>query len=110
GDACGAAELRLGRTGCVEHAHALVVCKIIDREPPIVGAGGEHDRACCDLVLLFESYDMSSVAGFERERTVWRRGPRAEFDRLADGAARQLVAADAGREAEIVLDPPRRAG
>ena len=34
---------------------------------------------------------------------------RAELARLRDGAAGQLGAGDPGREAEVVLDPPRRA-
>ena len=53
---------------------------------------------------------MSSVAGLERDRAVGSRGSRAELARLADGAAGELGAADAGREAEVVLDPARRSG
>ena len=43
-------------------------------------------------------------------RAVGRRGARAELARLRDRAARQLDAADPGREAEVVLDPARGAG
>src|SRR6266436_1405162 len=62
GDARGATQLRLGGPGRVKHAHALVVAQAVEGEPPVGGAGGEHDGACCDLVFLFKSYEMSSVA------------------------------------------------
>ena len=52
---------------------------------------------------------MASVARLERQRAVGRRGARVELARLGDRAARQLRAADPGREPEVVLDPPRRA-
>jgi hypothetical protein len=61
-------------------------------------------------VLLFEPYEVSSVAGFEGDRAVGRRGSCAELARLADGAAGQLRAADACWESEVVLDPARRSG
>ena len=41
---------------------------------------------------------------------VGGRGAGAELARLGDRAAGQLAAADPGREAEVVLDPPRGAG
>src|SRR5207237_3444068 len=106
----GAAQLRLGRAGRVEDAQTLVVAHALEREPPVVGAGGEDDGACCDLVLLFQSYEVSSLAGFERDRAVGGRGSCAELARLANGAAGELGAADPGREAEVVLDPARRSG
>src|SRR5436305_793763 len=56
GDTGGAAQLRLGRAGRIEHAQALVVREFVEREPPVGGAGGEHDCARCDLVFFFESY------------------------------------------------------
>src|SRR5215208_5819911 len=48
----------------VERANALVVGEVVEWEPPVVGAGGEQDCARGDLVLLFHSHDVSSVAGF----------------------------------------------
>ena len=53
---------------------------------------------------------MASVARLERERAVRGRRAGVELARLGDRAAGQLRAADAGREAEVVLDPARRAG
>src|SRR5205085_4797530 len=108
GDARGAAQLRLGRPGRVEHAHALVVGQAVEGEPPVGGAGGEHDGACCDLVLLFQPYEVSSVGGLERDRAVGGRGSGTKLPCLADGTAGQLAAADARGEAEVVLDPARR--
>ena len=109
-DARGAAELRLRRPGGVEDAQPLVVGETVDREPPVLGAGREHHGARGDLVVVLEPHDVAPVAGLERHRPVGRRRPRAELARLGDGAARELGAGDAGREAEVVLDPARRAG
>ena len=52
---------------------------------------------------------MAPVPRFERDRAVRRRRPRAELPRLGDRAAGELGSGDAGREAEVVLDPARRA-
>ena len=101
------ASFRLRRAGRVEHADSLEVGEILEREPPIVGAGREHDGAARHLVALLQPDDMVSVARLERDRAIRSSGPGAELARLADRATRQLVAGDAGREAEIVLDPPR---
>ena len=49
-------------------------------------------------------------ARLERERFVGGRGAGGELARLGDRAADQFGAADPGREAEVVLDPPRRPG
>ena len=53
---------------------------------------------------------MPAVSRFEREGAVRGRGARVELARLGHGAARQLGAADARGEAEVVLDPPGRPG
>ena len=51
-----------------------------------------------------------STPGSSASDAVGGRGARVELARLCDGAAGQLGARDPGREAEVVLDPPRRAG
>ncbi len=51
---------------------------------------------------------MTAVPRVEGERAVRRRGARVELARLGDRAARELGAADPGREAEVVLDPAGR--
>ena len=53
---------------------------------------------------------MTAVPRFEGEGAVRGRGARVELARLGDRAARQLGAADARGEAEVVLDPSRRPG
>ena len=52
---------------------------------------------------------MALVAGLQRHSAVGGRRAGAELSRLGHRAAGQLGAADARREAEVVLDPPRRA-
>ena len=49
-------------------------------------------------------------ARLQRDGTVRRGHPRAELARLRHGPRGQLGSADAGREAEVVLDPARHAG
>ena len=88
----------------------FVLVKIVDRQPPVLRAGRDHDRARGDLVILLQADNVASVARLERERAEWGRQARLELPRLGDGAAGQLRAADPGREPQIVLDPPRRSG
>ena len=104
-----AAELGLGRPGGVEDAHALVLVEAFDREPPVVGAGREDDRVGDHLVVALEPDRVPGLTRLERERAIGRRSTGVELARLGDRAAGQLVAADPGREAEVVLDPPRGA-
>ena len=109
GDAGGAALLRLLRAGRVEDADALVGVDVGDGQPAVVGARGEHDGAGAHLVSILEPDDVAVGARLEPDRAVGRRGAGAELPRLRDRPGRELGAADAGREAEIVLDPARRA-
>ena len=108
-DPGGAAALGLGRAGRVEDADSLVRLEVVDRQPAVVGAGGEDDRAGRDLVVVLETDDVPVGARLERHRAVRRRRTRAELSRLRDRAGRQLRAADSRREAEVVLDPARGA-
>ena len=109
-DARGAALLRLGRAGRVERAHAFVLVQLVQRKSAVRGSRRQHDGPCGDLVLLFQPDDVPAVAGLEPDGAEGRRGARAELARLGDGPAGELGAADAGREAEVVLDPARGAG
>ena len=108
-DAGRAAALGLGRAGGVEDADALVGLEVGDRQAAVLGAGGQHDGARRDLLPAVEPHDVAVAAGLEREGAVRRGHARAELARLRDGARGQLPAADARREAEVVLDPPREA-
>jgi len=69
--------------------------------------GREDDRARQQLVSALEPDEMVFGAGLEGDGAVRRGCAGAELPRLADGADRQLRTADAGRKAEVVLDPPR---
>ena len=109
GDAGGAALLRLLRAGSVEDADALVGVGVGDGQPAVVGACGEDDGACAHLVSVLEPDEVAVGAWLEPDRAVGRGGAGAELPRLRDRPGRELGAADAGREAEIVLDPARRA-
>ena len=108
-DAGGAAPLRLLRPGRVEDADAFVGVDVGDRQPAVVGARREDDGAGTHLVATLEPDEMAIVAGLERERAIGRCGTGAELAGLRDGPGGELGAADAGREAEVVLDPARRA-
>ena len=109
-DPLGAAELRLGRPGGVEDAEALVLVEVLDRQAPVFGPGREQHRLRRDLDVAVEPDPVAVLAGLERERPVGGRGAGAELARLGDRAAGQFGAADPGREAEVVLDPPRGPG
>ena len=109
-DPLAAAELPLGRAGGVEDADPLVVVEVVDRQAPVFGAGREQHRAGDDLVAFLEPDQVALLARLERLGAVGRRRAGAELARLGDRAAGQLAAADPGREAEVVLDPPRGAG
>ena len=80
----------------------------LDRQPPPRDAAGEDDRPRPQDVAAVEVH-LAGRGVDPRDR------PRdedlgAEPPRLLQRAARQLVARDARREAEVVLDPRRRAG
>src|SRR5262249_38686489 len=92
----------------VEDADPFVRFDLGDREPAVLGAGCENDGARPDLLVAREPDEVMLGAGLERDGAVRRRHAGAKFPRLADGANRQLRAADARREAEVVLDPLRR--
>ncbi len=102
-----AADLGLRRPGRVEDADPLVALEVLDREFAVFGAGGDDHRAGGDLVALLEANRVVPVAGLQLPSPVRGRGAGVELARLGDGAAGQLAAGDPGREAEVVLDPPR---
>src|SRR5262245_46050748 len=71
-DARGPAELRLGWACRVEDARALVVPKLVEREPPVLGSGRENDRPSRDLVPFLQLDDVAAVAGLELDRAIGR--------------------------------------
>ena len=109
-DARAGAELGLGGPGGVEDRQSLELRKAVDRWPPVLSTRREQDGTRCDLAVLLEADEVTSVPRFEGEGAVRRCRARVELPRLADCAARQLRAADTRWEAEIVLDSSRRPG
>ena len=107
-DPRGAAAPGLLRPRGVEDADPFVRLDLRDRQPAVLGAGRENDGARPYLLAAFEPDEVIRGAGFERDGAVRRGHAGAELARLADGTHRQLRAADTRREAEVVLDPPRR--
>ncbi len=110
------AELRLDRRGPVGDAGTLEGREIRDVRPAIAGAGGDdhgarpHGAAVGELQAQRIAGAARGAAAVE-PRDLQRDGDLgAEFQRLAEGASGQRLAGDAGREAQIVLDPGRRAG
>ena len=99
------AEPRLGRTGGVEDRRSLELRKAVDRESAVLGARCEQDGARGDLPFALEADEVPAVSGFEGQRAVPRRRACLELARLGDRARGQLVAADSGGKAEVVLDP-----
>jgi hypothetical protein len=70
GDTFGAAELRLGRPGGVEDAHALVFGERLNRQASVLRASREHDCQRGDLAVVLQSQHAASVSSFERMRAV----------------------------------------
>ena len=104
-----AASLTLERARGIEDAEALVLVEVRNGEAPVVGAGGDDDAAGDDLMPLLEPDEVGVDARLERLGAVGSRRAGLELARLGDRPARQLGAADPGREAEVVLDPARGA-
>ena len=99
---------RLAARRAVGDALAGEPVEAVDREPPPRHPAGEDDRprpqhvAAVEVDLARRGVDPLDRAGDE--------DLRAEPARLLERAAGELVAGHAGREAEVVLDPRRRAG
>ena len=98
---------RFAARGSVEDASAGKTVEAVDRQVSPRDAAGENDRprlqdvATVEVHLVRRSVDARDRAGDE--------DLGAEPARLLKRAARERVAGDARREAEVVLDPRRRA-
>ena len=89
---------------------AFELLEPVDLEAAIAGAGGKHDGAGLDALAGGELDVARLVAALELHRFVGNGDLDPELLRLAEGAAHQRHAGDAGREAEVILDPRRGAG
>ena len=81
----------------------------LDLEPAVARARGEHDAARLDPLAGGQHHMARVVAAFELHRLVGDRDFDPELLRLAEGPAHQGHARNAGREAEVILDPRRSA-
>ena len=82
----------------------------VDLEPAVARSRRDDDRPRLDPLAGREQQVAGVVAAFELHRLVRNRDLDAELLCLAEGAAHQRHSGNAGREAEIVLDPRRCAG
>ena len=89
---------------------ALELVEPVDLEPAVARAGGEHDDARLHPLAGREQDVARVVAAFELHRFVGNGDLDPELLRLAERAAHQRHAGNAGREAEVILDPRRGAG
>src|SRR5262249_59924250 len=99
---------RLAACRSIVDAFANEAVEAVDREAAPGDARGENDRARPDDITPIEK-------NLSRLRIDARDGARdqnlrPQSARLLQGPARELIAGDAVRKAEIVLDPRRRAG
>ena len=99
---------RLAACGAVRDALADEPVEALDRELPPRDAAREDDRPPAEHVAAVEVH-LTRVRVDARDRAR-DEDLGAEPPRLLERAARELVAGDARREAEVVLDPRRRAG
>ena len=80
-------------------------------EPAVAGAGGDHDGPGCAISrAVVEPHGVVAVALVQADRLGRHADGGAELLGLDHRAVGQLGAGDAGREAEVVLDPGRGAG
>ena len=89
---------------------AFELVEPLDPEAAVARAGREHDRRACTRSPVASCDVARVVAAFELHRFVGDRDLDPELLRLAERAAHQRHARNAGREAEVILDPRRGAG
>ncbi len=94
-------------------AGALVGGEVRDLEAPVARAGCDHDRARRHPLAIrqpqLEAPAPVRTVAPQGHHLVWDRHLGAELLRLVEGARHECHAADASWEAEVVLDPRRRA-
>ena len=104
------AKVGFQRRGPIMDRRAFELLEPLDIQPPIARAGRDHDGARLGPLAGWQLHVARIVAAFELHRLVGDRDLDPELLRLAEGAAHQRHAGNAGREAEIILDPRRGAG
>ena len=105
-----AAALGLGHGRAVVDAAAFQAVGALGGQLAPVDAQRQHQRVARDLAAVGGLHDLVRPVGAERGHLDRRQDLDAEAPRLAHAAPREVGAREAGREAEVVLDPARRAG
>src|SRR4051794_22196084 len=88
----------------------LELLEPLDGEAAIARARGDDDGPRLDVLAGLELDVARLIAAFELHRFLGNRDLDPELLRLAEGAAHQRHAGNAGREAEVILDSGRGAG
>ena len=109
-DVLALAQFRLERRRPIMDRHAFERVQIGHVETAIAGTAGDDDGAGTNRVAGAEAEPEIAIARFELHRLGGNRHLDAKFLRLGEGAAHQRHAGNAGRKAEIILDPGRCAG
>ena len=106
------AQPRLDRRGPVPDAAAFEIGEVFDLGAPIARAARHHDGSRAQHLAVVELQAEGAVGARTIERRHLDRDHHvgAEFLRLVEGARGQRLPGDAGRKAEIILDPRAGAG
>src|SRR5690606_34925281 len=99
-----------GRRGCVVDAAPLEVIQPLGRDALVFGAGGDDHAAGMNAVAILKGDDVDSVAAVEALGTAGNRDLCAKLLRLDKRPVGQILAAEPGGEAEVVLDLAAGAG
>ena len=99
--------LHLGRR--VEDARAFELLEPGHLEAPVAGAGSEHDRPRVQLPPADQLEHVEAAHRLERLHLRAHQDGGGELLGLKRGAGGELLARQAGRESEVVLDSRRRA-
>jgi hypothetical protein len=102
--------LLAGAVGCVGDAEAFVVGETRDRQPAVLDAEREDERAAEELFAVVELDLVEAVALSEADGASGDHEADAELVGLDAATFREFGAGDAGWEAEVVLDPGGRGG
>jgi hypothetical protein len=102
--------LGLGDGRAVEHSRAQQLLQAGDGQAAVADAGGDHHGAADRLGAVGQGQDAVGAVGPQAGRGLCVDELGAEHHRLLGGPRRQVPAADAAREAEVVADQGGGAG
>src|SRR4051794_23695673 len=85
----------------------LILVELIDAQTAVARPGRKHDRPRLHALARAKADMARVVTALELHRLVGDRDFDPELLRLAEGTPHQRHARNAGREAEVILDPRR---